>query len=75
MPRGHSLGFRVVLSPDPFELIQVVGPQDGPVTCEVVKVVHDDSHKEVNDLRAEERVEGCCPGSEGAQGTQNQGCF
>lgn len=47
----HLLGLGVVLSPDPFELIQVMGPKNGPVTCEVVKVVHDDSHKEVNDLR------------------------
>jgi len=31
-----------------------MGPKDGPVACEVVEVVHDDSHKEVNDLRAEE---------------------
>lgn len=75
VPHGHSLGFRVVLSPDPFELVQVVGAQDGPVTCEVVKVVHDDSHKEINDLRAKERVEACCPESEWAQGPQNQGCF
>lgn len=52
----HSLGLGVVLSPDPFELIQVMGPEDGPVPCQVVKVVHDDSHEEVNDLRAEERT-------------------
>lgn len=52
----HSLGLGVVLSPDPFELVQVMGPKDGPVTCEVVKVVHDDGHKEVNDLKAEEQV-------------------
>lgn len=52
----HSLGLRVVLSPDPFELVQVMGPKDGPVAGEVVKVVHDDGHKEVNDLRAEEQA-------------------
>lgn len=54
--RGHSLGLGVVLSPDPLELIQVVGAKDGPVPCEVVKVVHDDGHKEVNDLGAEGTV-------------------
>lgn len=46
-----SLSLRVVLSPDGLELIQVVRAQNGPVPCEVVKVVHDDSHKEVDDLQ------------------------
>ena len=27
----------------------MVEPQDGPVACEIVKVVHDDGHKEVED--------------------------
>lgn len=53
----HSLGLGVVLSPDPLELVQVMGPEDGPVPCQVVKVVHDDSHEEVNDLRAEEQTQ------------------
>lgn len=48
--RQDSLGLWVVLCPDGLELIQVVRAQDGPVTCEVVEVVHDDSHKEVDDL-------------------------
>lgn len=54
--RQHSLGLGVVLSPDPLELVQVMGPEDGPVPCQVVKVVHDDSHKEVNDLRAQKQM-------------------
>lgn len=45
-----SLGLRVVLCPDGLELVQVVRAQDGPVSREVVKVVHDHSHEEVDDL-------------------------
>lgn len=45
------LGLGVVLRPYPFELIQVMRPQDGPVARQVVKVVHDDSHKQVDDLK------------------------
>lgn len=51
LPSGNLLGFRVILCPDSFKLIQVVGTKDGPVPCQVVKVVHDDSYKEVDDLR------------------------
>lgn len=52
--RSHhqdSRGFWVILCPDGLKLIQVVRAQDGPVPCEVVKVVHDDSYEEVNDLQ------------------------
>ena len=32
----------------------MVGTKDGPVPCQVVKVVHDDSYKEVDDLQITE---------------------
>lgn len=50
-----SLSLRVILRPNGLELIQVMRAQDGPVSCEVVKVVHDDSHKEVDDLQEEDQ--------------------
>ena len=50
-----SRSLRVVLRPDGLELIQVMRAQDGPVPCQVVKVVHDDGHKEVDDLWEESR--------------------
>ncbi|TNN65176.1 hypothetical protein EYF80_024583 [Liparis tanakae] len=37
--------------PDPLEFVEMMRPQDGPITCQVVKVVHDDGHKQVDDLR------------------------
>lgn len=51
---AHSPGRRVVLGPDPDELVQVVGTQDGRVPCEVLEVVHDDGHKEVEHLQDRE---------------------
>lgn len=53
--RRDSLGFRVILCPNGLELIQVMRAQDGPVPREVVKVVHDDSYEEVDDLQEENR--------------------
>lgn len=44
------LGFRVVLRPDPLELVQVMWPQNGPIPGQVVKVVHDNGNKQVDDL-------------------------
>ena len=41
------LGVRIVLWPEGDKLPEVVEPQDGPVPRQVVKVVHDDRHKEV----------------------------
>ena len=39
-------------------LIKVVSPQDGPVPSEVVKVVHDDGHKEVENEERGHHEEG-----------------
>lgn len=43
-------GLWVILSPDLLKLVQVVGAQDRPVTCQVVKIVHNDCYKQVDDL-------------------------
>lgn len=40
----------VILGPDTHVLIQVVGTQDGGISGEVFKVVHDDSNKKVQHL-------------------------
>ena len=43
-------GAGVVLGPDPDELVQVVSAQDGRVSRQVVEVVHDDGHEQVQHL-------------------------
>ena len=52
------LRIRVVLRPQTDELIQVVRAQDGPVPRQVVEVVHDDGHEEVEDEEGTEDEEG-----------------
>ena len=52
-----TLGVRVVLGPERDELPQVVGAQDGPVPRQVVEVVHDDGHEEVEDKEGAEDEE------------------
>ena len=52
-----TLGVRVVLRPERDELPQVVGAQDGPVPRQVVEVVHDDGHEEVEDKEGAEDEE------------------
>lgn len=51
------LGVRVVLAPQPNKLVQVVRSQDTPIARQVVKVVHDDGHKQVDDEERAEHVE------------------
>ena len=52
-----TLGVRIVLRPESDELPQVVGAQDGPVPRQVVEVVHDDGHEEVEDEEGTEDEE------------------
>lgn len=42
--------FRVILCPDLLKLIQVMRAKDRPITSEVVKVVHNDGHKQIDNL-------------------------
>ena len=48
----EALGVGVILGPEVHELAEVVRPEDGPVAGEVVEVVHDDSHEQVEDEEA-----------------------
>ena len=58
---GHRGGGReayapccsVIFCPDTDKLIQVVRPQDGWVPSQVLKVVHDDGHEQVEHLEGE----------------------
>lgn len=43
-------GSRVIFSPHADEFIEMMRPQDGGVPGQVFKVVHDDSHKQVQHL-------------------------
>ena len=55
-PRGcggqaaYSPRSSVIFCPDTDKLVQVVRPQDGRVPSQVLKVVHDDSHEQVEHL-------------------------
>ena len=46
---------RIVFTPSCDKLSEMVGPQNGWVSSQVIKVVHDDGHEEVeHDERAQE---------------------
>lgn len=48
-------GVRIVLGPDPYELVEMMGAQDRRVAREVIEVVHDDGDEEIqHEERAEE---------------------
>ena len=44
-----SLGVRIVFTPEADELVKMVGAKDGPITGQVVEVVHDDGDEQVED--------------------------
>lgn len=46
-----SRGLRIVLRPDLLELVQMVGTQDRPVAGQVVEVVHDHRHEQIDNLQ------------------------
>lgn len=47
----HLRGLWVVIWPDSFKLIEVMSAQHSPVSGQILKVIHDDSDEQVNDLR------------------------
>lgn len=51
-----SLCLGVIFRPYSFEFVQVVRPQNRPVPRQIVKIVHDDSHEEVDDQERTEHV-------------------
>lgn len=55
---GYIPRCSVILCPDPDKLIQMVRAQDGGVSCQVLKVVHDDCHKQVEHLNQRGKRQG-----------------
>ena len=53
---ASSLG--IILGPDPHVLVQMMWAENWPITSQIVKVVHDDSDEQVNDLKRQKRD--CC---------------
>lgn len=53
----HVPGCGVVLSPHPNKLVQVMRPEDGGVPGQVLEIVHDHSHEQVQHLRGGKRGE------------------
>lgn len=53
-----ALSVRIVLGPETDELLQVVWAENTPVSREVVEVVHDDGHEQVNNEERAEHEEG-----------------
>ena len=54
MDKQYSLrGSGIIFSPNTNELVKMVGTKDRGVPSEVVKVVHDDCHKEVKHKETE----------------------
>ena len=54
----EALGVWVILRPEVNKLPEMVGPEDGPVPREVVEVVHDDGHEEIEHEEGAEHEEG-----------------
>lgn len=50
-------GFRIIIWPHSLELIQMVSAQHSPVPGQVLKVVHDDSNEQVNDLKKKVKIQ------------------
>ena len=54
----NLLRTRIIFCPDPDKLVQMVSTQDGTVSGEVVEVVHDDGHEQVEHEEAAEEDKG-----------------
>ena len=50
----EPFGVGIVFAPQMNKLGKMVGTKDGPISCEVVKVVHDDSNEEIEHEKAGE---------------------
>ena len=53
-----ALGIRVVLTPEPDKLVEMVRTENGPIPGQVVEVVHDDSDKEIENEEGADDEEG-----------------
>lgn len=56
-------GSRIKLRPHADKLVEVVWAENGFVTCKVLKVVHDNSHKQIKELKtkSKDRLNGLKP--------------
>lgn len=45
-----TLGVRIVFAPESDELVEVMWTENRPIAGQIIKVVHDNSHKQVDDL-------------------------
>lgn len=52
-----AFGVRIVFAPQSDELVQMMRPQYGPVSGQVIEVVHDDRDEQVDDQERAEHVE------------------
>ena len=53
-----ALGVRVVLAPEPDELVEMVGSENRPISGQVVEVVHDDGDEEIENEEGADDEEG-----------------
>ena len=54
----NLLGAWVVLRPNSDKLVQVMSSQNGGIACQVIEVVHDDSHEQVEHKEGAKEDEG-----------------
>ena len=52
-----ALGIRIIFRPQADKLVEVVGPEYGPVSREIVKIVHDHRNKQVENKEATDNEE------------------
>lgn len=45
-----TLGVRIVFAPKSDELVEVMWTKNRPIAGQIIKVVHDNGHKQVDDL-------------------------
>ena len=53
----EALGIRIIFRPEMNKLSKMMRTQDGPITSEVVKVVHDDSNEQVKNQEGADNKE------------------
>ena len=54
----NLLGAWVVLRPNSDKLVQVMSSQNGGIACQVIEVVHDDSHEKIEHEEGTEEDKG-----------------
>lgn len=49
--KRFSRGLWIIVRPNSLKLVQLVSAEYSPVSCQIFKVVHDDSNEQVDNLR------------------------